>query len=99
MVVGMLHVDMHVPSARSLKEKRAVLRSLKDQLRGHFNIAVAEVDPNDTWQRATVGICAVGNERDYVAGLLQDVAQWLRATRLVGLMRTEEEYLEVPSST
>ena len=98
MVVGMLHVDVHVPNARSLKDKRAVLKSLKDQLRGRFNIAVAEVDPNEKWQRATVGVSAVGDERDYVAGLLREVTQWLRMTRLVALIHIEEEYLDLNPS-
>ncbi len=52
MVVGVLQVDVHLPRAHSLKEKRSVLNSLKDQLRGRFNVAVAEVDATEKWQRA-----------------------------------------------
>ena len=93
MVVGVLQIEVHVPSARSLKDKRSVLKSLKDQLRGRFNIAVAEVGGDDKWQRATVGISALGADRAYVSGLLREVTEWIRAVRLVELIRIEEEYV------
>jgi uncharacterized protein YlxP (DUF503 family) len=90
--VGLLQVEGHAPNAHSQKDKRAVLKSLKDQLRGRFNVAVAEVNANDTWQRATLGVSTLGDDRAYVAGLLGEVTQWLRSTRLVDLIRVEEEY-------
>ena len=93
MVVGVLQIEVHVPSAQSLKDKRSVIKSLKDQLRGHFNVAVAEVAPNDMWQRATVGITTVGDERAYVEGLLAEVTEWLRMTRLVELIQIQQECL------
>ena len=91
MVVGLLRVELHLPRAQSLKDKRSVIKSLKDQLRGRFNVAVAEVDSNETWQRAAVGISTLGEHRAYVAGLLTEVTEWLRATRLVDLIRVEQE--------
>ena len=93
MVVGLLQLDVHLPNAQSLKDKRSILKSLKDQLRGRFNVAVAEVDANEKWQRATVGISALGDERAHVEGLLMQVTGWVRATRLVELLRVEQEYL------
>ena len=92
MVVGVLTVEVHMPRSQSLKDKRSVTKSLRDQLRGRFNIAVAEVDSNDTWQRATVGISTLGDDRAYVTGLLEQVTEWLRGTRLVELIRVEQEY-------
>ena len=92
MIVGVLQVEVHLPAAQSLKDKRSVLKSLKDQLRGRFNIAVAELDANDLWQRATIGISAVGEDRGYLDGLLTDVTEWIRRTRLVNLIRVEQEY-------
>ncbi len=93
MVVGVLQVEVHVPTAQSLKDKRSALKSLKDQLRGRFNVAVAEVESNETWQRASVGVSAVGDDRAYVEGLLKQVTEWLRQTRFVELIRVEEDYL------
>ena len=49
MVVGILQVEVHVPRAQSLKDRRSVVKSLKDQLRGRFNISVAEVDLTEKW--------------------------------------------------
>jgi uncharacterized protein YlxP (DUF503 family) len=93
MIVGVLQVELHEPDAQSLKDKRSDVKRLKDQVRGKFNVAVAEVDPYDTWQRATVGIAAVGDERAYVQGLLRQVADWVSESRLADVIRVEEEYL------
>lgn len=92
MVIGVLQVEVHVPTARSLKDKRSAIKSLRDQLRGRFNVAVAELDANEKWQRATVGITTVADERPYAEGLLRQVTGWLRMARFVELIRVEEEY-------
>ena len=92
MVIGALHVEVHVPEAQSLKDRRSVLKSLKDQLRGRFNIAVSELDATEKWQRAAVGIAAVGDTRTSVEGVLRQVVEWLRAAPLVHLIRVEEAY-------
>jgi uncharacterized protein YlxP (DUF503 family) len=92
MVVGLLQVEVHLPVARSLKDKRSVLKSLKDQLRGRFNVAVAELDASEKWQRARIGVASLGEERTSVEGVLRQVTAWLRETRLVELSRVEEEY-------
>ena len=92
MVVGVMQIEVHVPGAQSLKDKRSVVKSLRDQLRGRFNIAVAELSPNEKWQRATVGISALAEERAAVEGLFRQVAEWVRMTRLVDLIRIDEEY-------
>ena len=91
MVVGVLHIEVHLPRAQSLKDKRSVVKSLKDQIRGRFNVAVAEVEANDLWQRATIGVSAVGGDRTYVEGLLHEVAEWIRATHLVYVIQIKEE--------
>ena len=78
MVVGILRLDVHVPGAQSLKDKRSALKSVKDQLRGRFNVAVAEVDPTEKWQRATLGVSTVGEDRAQVQGLLRHVTDWIR---------------------
>ena len=93
MVVGVLRIEVRVPTAHSLKEKRSAVKSLKDQLRGRFNIAVAEVEANELWQRATVGVSTVGEDRSYVEGLLRQVIDWVRMARFVELIRVDEEYL------
>ena len=93
MVVGILRMEVFVPHAQSLKDKRSVVNRLRDQLRSRFNVAVAEVEPNDTWQRAVLGIAAVSEARPYLEGLLNEAADWIRSTPLVELIRIREEYL------
>ena len=93
MVVGLLRVELHAPHAQSLKEKRSVVKRLREQIRSHFNVAVAEVEANDTWQRATIGISAVGDERPYVQEVLRHVIEWLRRDGLADLIRIEETYV------
>lgn len=70
MVVGTLEIELHLPGATSLKEKRMVIRSLIDRLRRRFNVAVSEVDHHDLWQRATLGIVTVSNEAKVVHSVL-----------------------------
>ena len=93
MIVGLLRIEVHLPHAQSLKDKRSVVKSLRDQMRGRFNVAVAEIEANEKWQRAVVGITTLGDNRAYVEGLLRQVTEWLRSTRVVELIRVEEEYL------
>ena len=93
MVTGVLRLDGHVPDAQSLKDKRAVVRRLRDQIRGRFNVAVAEVDANDQWQRASLGIAALGDDQSIVEGGLRQVTAWVRGTHLVELIQAEEEYV------
>lgn len=61
--VGLCVVQVHLPGVASLKEKRQVLRSLKDRLRQHYNVSVAEIDHQDLWQRATLGIVGIASSR------------------------------------
>jgi uncharacterized protein YlxP (DUF503 family) len=73
MPIGLLTLEIHIPDARSLKDKRQVLRSLKDRLRGRFNVAVAELDHQDTWQRSQVGIVSLSNDAAHLQESLQAV--------------------------
>jgi uncharacterized protein YlxP (DUF503 family) len=93
MPIGLLTLEIHIPDARSLKDKRQVLRSLKDRLRQHFNVAVAELDHQDVWQRALVGIVTLSNDEQHVRESLDHVAA--EAERILGrdLVSQEMEFL------
>ena len=73
MPIATLTLELRIEGAHSLKDKRQVLRSLKDKLRGSFNVSVAELEQSDLWQRATVGVVSISSSRDYLAGLMQQV--------------------------
>ena len=82
MPVGLLTLELYIPDAQSLKDKRQILRSLKDRLRREFNVAVAELDHHDMWQRSVVGIVTLSNEEKHVAEVLQKVLDG--ADRILG---------------
>ena len=87
MPIGLLTLEIHIPDARSLKDKRQVLRSLKDRLRSRFNVAVAELDHQDTWQRAQVGVVSISNDPAHLEQSLQavlDEAEQLLGRDLIG---------------
>jgi uncharacterized protein YlxP (DUF503 family) len=73
MPVGLLTLELHIPDAQSLKDKRQVLRSLKDKLRREFNVAVAELEHHDAWQRSVIGVVTLSNEEKHVREMLQKV--------------------------
>ncbi len=73
MPVGVLTLEIHLPYAHSLKEKRAVLRKMRDRLRARFNVAVAELDHQDVWQQATLGVVSVSNSRPLLEDLFRQV--------------------------
>ena len=86
MPIGLLTLEIHIPDAHSLKDKRQVLRSLKDRLRARFNVAVAELDHQDTWQRAQVGIVSLSNDAAHLEQSLRavfDEAEQLLGRELV----------------
>ena len=87
MPIGLLTLEIHIPDARSLKDKRQVLRSLKERLRARFNVAVAELDHQETWQRAQVGIVSLSNDPTHLEQSLRavfDEAERMLGRELVG---------------
>lgn len=82
MPVGLLTLELHLAEAQSLKDKRQVLRGLKDRLRANYNVAVAELDYEETWQRSVVGVVTVSNEEQHVEEALQKVLA--EADRILG---------------
>lgn len=66
-------IDLRIPHAQSLKDRRQVVRSLKEKLAHGFNISIAEIDEAVTWQSATIGIVAISASRDYLAGQMRQL--------------------------
>ena len=74
-VIALLTLDIHIPHAQSLKEKRMVVRSLKDRLRAKFNVSVSEVDHQDLWQRSQVSVAIVGSDEKFLHKVLEEAAE------------------------
>lgn len=72
-VVGVLTLELHIEYAHSLKDKRQVVKGLKDRLRQRFNVSVAEIGFEDVWQRCVVAVVTVSSDRKYAEGVLQAV--------------------------
>jgi uncharacterized protein len=80
MPVACMTIELRIEHAQSLKDRRQVVRSLKEKLGHGFNISVAEMDEAVTWQSATIGIAAISGSRDYLSGLMRQVED--AATRI-----------------
>lgn len=78
MVVGTLEVELLIPDAYSLKDKRRVVRSLIDRLRHRFRVAAAEVGDNDVHNHAVVGFACVSNDSRHAQAVLSQVLEFLR---------------------
>jgi uncharacterized protein len=78
MPVAQLTLEIRIEHAQSLKDRRQVVRSLKDQLRQGFNVSVAELDEAVMWQFATIGVVAISGSRDYLQGLMHEVERAAR---------------------
>ncbi len=72
-MIAFLTLELRIEAAQSLKDKRQVVRSVKDKLRAHFNVAVAELSPSNLWNQATIGVVSVSDSRDYLDGLMKNV--------------------------
>lgn len=91
MVVGIARLVLLVPGAESLKEKRHALRKVIDRVKAKFNVSIAEVDGQDLWQRAVVGISAVGNERAFVQESLDKVIGFIEGLEVAQLVDRQME--------
>jgi uncharacterized protein YlxP (DUF503 family) len=92
MVVGLLSIELHLSGSRSLKDKRMVLRGIKDRLR-KFNVAVAEVDHHDLWQRAGLGVVTISTTNAHADRELAAVVTEIERLEPGLITRTETEYL------
>ncbi len=79
MTVGSCKIELRIPGSESLKDKRRVIKSLKDRVQARFNVGIAEVDRLDDWQRATLGVAAVSKDARMVDEILSKVVNWIEA--------------------
>lgn len=81
-VIGLLTIDLAIPAAQSLKDKRQVIKSVQARLRNRFNVSVAQVGGQDSHRQAVLAVVCVSGDERYAQGLLQKVANWVENTRL-----------------
>lgn len=91
--MGVCTVELWIPESQSLKDKRQVLHSVKDRLRGKFNLSIAEVDGQDLWQKAVLGMACVANDGSYVEQVLEQALNVIKSMPTIELVRVHRELL------
>lgn len=94
MPVGLLTLELHLPYAHSLKEKRLVIRKLQDRLRARFNVSVSELDFQDMWQRSLIGVAALASDAAVVEATLRAVDDEANSLFPGEMVRSEFTMLE-----
>jgi uncharacterized protein len=92
-IVGLCTVELFIADSQSLKEKRRVLLGLKDRLQHKFNLSVAEVDGQDLWQKAVLGLACVANDGRYVNQVLDQALNLIRSNPAVEIVQSRVELL------
>ncbi len=93
MFVGVARLTLQIPDSGSLKSKRQVLRRVMDRLKARFNVAVAEVEDQDLWQKASLALAVVGNERRHVDEQLEKIIHAVEEMYVAPLVSRETEIL------
>lgn len=92
-IVGLLTVELYVPDAMSLKDKRSVVSSLLSRVGNKFNVAVAEIDALDNHRQAVVAVTTVGNDLQHVTRMLDTVLNFIEAEPRAVVEGSQAEYL------
>jgi uncharacterized protein len=95
MPLAKLILEIEIPHAQSLKDRRQVVRSMKEKLRHGFNLSIAELDDAVVWNRATLGIATISSSTSYLTGQLQQIDQ--AAHRIAATLDAEiaDSYAEI----
>jgi uncharacterized protein YlxP (DUF503 family) len=95
MVIGISRVTLIVHESRSLKAKRQALKSIIAKVKNRFNVSIAEVADNDSWQKATLGIAAVGNDRAFVNSVLDKTLSFIEGLHLAEVADSSIEVINL----
>lgn len=94
MHVAVVQLELHIPTSRSLKEKRAVLRPIVEGLRHRFQISVAEVDYQDKWQRSLIGMAVVSDSYTHAVEVVDKVERWVWSKPEIDVTRFEVSWVD-----
>lgn len=92
-VVGLCTLDLLIPEANSLKNKRSVVKSMLEGMRNRFNVSASEVENLDIWRRATVGVAIVSNSQTFADQVLNKVLDWVESNPRVNIVNVEIEFI------
>ena len=92
MVVGVCTIELRLHETRSLKGKRQILKSITSRVKNNFNVSVGEVEYQDKWQRALLGIAVVSTAQDHANGILSKVVNFVDSMHLAELLDYQIEF-------
>ena len=98
MVVGIARLEIFLPENHSLKEKRHAVTRIVEKTKGRFNVSIMEVDPSNLWQRATIGIAAVGVNQDHVSSVIDNVSQYIEEMYIGQVIGCKTEIMVIGDS-
>ncbi len=81
MIIGACEITLHLPECHTLKEKRQIIKSVLARVRNQFEVAIAEVEENDLWQIAVLGITCVSNSSQHASDVLEHVRHYIEESR------------------
>lgn len=93
MVVAVCRIELYLPNGASLKGKRMILKSLKDRIKHRFNVSIAEVEDQELWQKAVLGVACVSNEQFHARQIMDQVISIIRGTPTVEVLACEMEVM------
>ncbi|MFZ0390326.1 MAG: DUF503 domain-containing protein [Calditrichia bacterium] len=92
-IVGLMTLDLFLPVSGSLKEKRMVIKSLKDRIHNRYNVSIAEVDFLDKWQRSRLGIALVANDYSHIEKNMNAIFNYIESTGKAEIVDHSFEFL------
>lgn len=92
MFVAVITIDLQIPMAQSLKDKRRVIKSLTDKCKNRFNVAVAEVDNKDLWKNAKLGLVTITGDRRYLEKVINKIIKYIESFPEINLYNYEIAY-------
>lgn len=93
MIVGLITWELHLDACHSLKEKRRIVKSLKDRLHQRFNVSAAETDHQDVWQRAELSACVVNADRRHAEQVLREADRLVDGAAGARIVDSSTSYL------
>ena len=96
MIVGAAIVEIRIHGSHSLKQRRGVVRSIAQRVSNRFNLSIAEVGGQDTWQRAEIGLCGAGSDRQRVRSQIEGAVAFIEKLHLAEIVAVDIEMLDLP---
>ncbi len=96
MIVGAAIVEIRIHGSQSLKQRRGVVRSITRRVSNRYNLSIAEVGGQDTWQRAELGLCSAGTDRQRVRSLIESAVAFIEELHLAEIIAVDIEVLDLP---